>query len=372
MRRFWNVTLAAAAAFVAAACSVEPADVVEPEVKPAARPGQLLVLCEGLWGMDNSCIASLEGGEVVNKWFQVNNPGRHLGDTGNDIILAADTLIAVSVNWSNIIQYVGLSGKAVAATEDIPNNRKMVSDGRRYLYCSSYARGGYVAKIDLRSFEVVGTCSVGREPEGMALYDGRLYVANTGGYAQTGGGEPETTVSVVDVETMTELRRIDTRCPNLFGKVSQAGRFLCVNSAGDYYDVAPKTVVIDMQTEAVSVFDFASTYSCARGDRFYTLGSAFSYSDGQGAVEAHTISLPGLEAADGLGDYQPAMEVIAQMQSPYGIYISPLTGHLYATDARAYTANGYLYEFDERGGQVGRWMLEGINPGHFLHLETTE
>lgn len=48
MRRFLNLSLAAAAALVAAACSVEPADVVEPEVKPAARPGKLLVLCEGL------------------------------------------------------------------------------------------------------------------------------------------------------------------------------------------------------------------------------------------------------------------------------------------------------------------------------------
>lgn len=372
MRRFLNLPLAAAAAIMAVACSVEPGDVPAPEVSPAARPGRLLVLCEGLWGMDNSCIASLENGEVVNKWFQANNPGRHLGDTGNDIILAADTLIAISVNWSNIIQYVNLGGKAVAATEDVPNNRKLVSDGGRYLYCSSYAHGGYVAKVDLQTFEVVATCGVGREPEGMALYDGRLYVANTGGYALAEGREPETTVSVVDVETMTELRQIDTRCPNLFGKVSQSGRFLCLNSAGDYYDIAPRTVVIDMETEAVSVFDFASTYSCARGDRFYTVGSSFSYDGGQGGIEAHTISLPVLEAADGLGDYQPAMEVIAQMQSPYGIYISPLTGHLYATDARAYTANGYLYEFDEQGAQVGHWMLEGVNPGHFLHIETGE
>ena len=103
-------------------------------------------------------------------------------------------LIAIAVNWSNIVQFITPAGKAVAATEDVPNNRKLASDGR-YVYVSSYGHEcgttdgtreftkGYVAKIDTETFKVVDAVEVGYEPEGIAYYGGFLFVANTGGYA---------------------------------------------------------------------------------------------------------------------------------------------------------------------------------------------
>ena len=108
---------------------------------PTKTEDKLLILCEGLWGMDNSCISYLDQGTLVNKWYQKQNPKHRLGDTGNDIIQVNDTLIAISVNWSNIIQYIYPDGRAIAATEDIPNNRKLATDGD-YLYCTSYANHG--------------------------------------------------------------------------------------------------------------------------------------------------------------------------------------------------------------------------------------
>ena len=163
-----------------AACSLEPADYPTP-TEPTADSDRLIILCEGLWGMDNSSLSLLDHGVLTNRWFQQQNPGRHLGDTGNDILQVNDTLIAISVNWSNIIQYINLEGKAVAATENIPNNRRLATDNNGFLYVTSYADNGYVAKIDLRTKEIVDTCHVGYEPEGIAYYDGRLYIANTGG-----------------------------------------------------------------------------------------------------------------------------------------------------------------------------------------------
>ena len=175
--------------------------------------------------MDNSSLALLDHGVLTNRWFQQQNPGRHLGDTGNDILQVNDTLIAISVNWSNIIQYIHPDGTAIAATENIPNNRRLATDHKGYLYVTSYADKGYVAKIDLNTKQVVDTCHVGYEPEGIAYYDGRLYVANTGGYStQTQDHGYEQTISVVDAQTMRELRRIDTGCPNLYGKISVSGQ----------------------------------------------------------------------------------------------------------------------------------------------------
>ena len=334
---------------------------------PTKTEDKLLILCEGLWGMDNSCISYLDQGTLVNKWYQKQNPKHRLGDTGNDIIQVNDTLIAISVNWSNIIQYIYPDGRAIAATEDIPNNRKLTTDGD-YLYCTSYANHGYVAKVDVRTKEIVDTCHVGYEPEGIAYYKGRLFVANTGGYSFQEGHDYETTVSVIDAQTMKELKRIDTGCINLYGKMSQCGQFICINSCGDYYDVEPKSVVLNMESEEFWVFDFPATYNCTYDGKFYTIGSAFSYNTGEYQYSIHTISLPSMQVEEGLAEYAGAEEVIRQMQSPYGIYISPYSGHLYVSDARSYATNGYVFEFDRQGNQLNKYYLDGLNPAHFLAL----
>lgn len=334
---------------------------------PTKTEDKLLILCEGLWGMDNSCISYLDQGTLVNKWYQKQNPKHRLGDTGNDIIQVNDTLIAISVNWSNIIQYIYPDGRAIAATEDIPNNRKLATDGD-YLYCTSYANHGYVAKVDVRTKEIVDTCHVGYEPEGIAYYKGRLFVANTGGYSFQEGHDYETTVSVIDAQTMKELKRIDTGCINLYGKMSQCGQFICINSCGDYYDVEPKSVVLNMESEEFWVFDFPATYNCTYDGKFYTIGSAFSYNTGEYQYSIHTISLPSMQVEEGLAEYAGAEEVIRQMQSPYGIYISPYSGHLYVSDARSYATNGYVFEFDRQGNQLNKYYLDGLNPAHFLAL----
>lgn len=353
-----------------ASCSLEPADVVQPSA-PTESGDRLIVLCEGLWGMDNSTISFIDHGTLTNRWFRENNPGHKLGDTGNDILQVNDTLVAISVNWSNIIQYIYPDGRAITATENIPNNRRLATDGERYLFCTSYANNGYVAKVDLVTKEIVDTCHVAYEPEGIAYYKGRLFVANTGGYSFQEGHEYESTVSVIDAQTMRELKRIDTGCINLYGEMTQCGQFVCINSAGDYYDVKPKTVVLNMANEEFKVYDFPATYNCTYGNKFYVIGSEFSYNKGTGGeytYTVHTIDLPSLESSAGLGDYQQVSETIEKLQAPYGIYVSPYSGHMYVADARSYATNGFLYEYNPTDNTIAKYNLVGLNPGHMVAL----
>ena len=80
---------------------------------------RLIVLDEGTWQADNGRLSYYEDGQVIsNSWFRDVN-GYKLGDTPEDIIQVRDNLIAISVNWSNIIQFIDEQGKAVAATEDM-------------------------------------------------------------------------------------------------------------------------------------------------------------------------------------------------------------------------------------------------------------
>lgn len=361
-----------------AACSDENGE--ENVIPKREVIGENLIICnEGNWQSDNGQLSYYDGtaGVLTNKWFRKVN-GSKLGDTPNDIIQVNDTLIAIAVNWSNIIQYIHPDGTACGATENVPNNRRMCADGN-YLYITSYAHKcgnqtfekGYVAKIDVKTKQVVATCEVGWEPEGVRFYEGKLYVANTGGYAFSENHAYETTVQVVDAETMKSIKTIDTGCINLYGEMSQAGQYLCINSCGDYYNVKPKTVIVDCKTDEVKTFDFPATYNSTDGDVFYTVGSEFSYNTGEYVYSIKTINPKTQEVKDGIF-CEAITQKIKEITSPYELYISPYTKNVYFTDANSYGSAGYLYGYTKEGQQVFAPQKVYVNPAHILALPIYE
>ena len=355
---------------------------------------RLILLNEGMWQADNGRVSYFEDGSILsNQWFREKN-GYKIGDTPNDIIQVGDNLIAIAINWSNIVQFIRPDGTAVAATEDIPNNRRLCSDGR-YVYVSSYGHEcetiggtvyldkGYVAKIDISNFKVVATCEVGYEPEGIALYKGRLFVANTGGYAeQEGDHEFETTVSIIDAATMTVEKTIDTGVPNLYGEMSQSDRYLCINSPGDYYEIPPCGLIFDCEKalqgeKCVVVFDYPVTYNTTTLDgKFLAIGSAFSYLTGEYEFSQLTINPETVIQTDGESGIEESLPGtlqadFANMAQPYGIYVNPYTGYIYGTDAGSFDGSGSLYQWSPEGELLGTHKVY-INPGHFLALPPDE
>jgi DNA-binding beta-propeller fold protein YncE len=335
-------------------------------------------------------LSYFEDGKVVsNQWFRDVN-GYKLGDTPNDIIQINDNLIAIAINWSNIVQFITPEGKAVAATEKVPNNRKLASDGK-YVYVTSYGHEcntvdgmvyftkGYVAKIDLSTFQVVATCEVGYEPEGVAIYRDHLFIANTGGYAFQEPHAYETTVSIVDANTMQKVKDVDTGQINLYGKMSRSGRYLCINSPGDYYDVMAATVIFDCEAalkgdaKCFTKLDYASTYNCINADGdFFAIGSRYSYYTGDYKFNYITIDpreVMETNGAKGVTEDMPGTlgADIKKISMPYGIYVNPYTGYIYATDAGEFVSAGSLYQWTPDGKLVGKYKIY-INPGHFLAL----
>jgi len=362
-------------------------------VSAAAAQEKIIILNEGNWQNDNGRISYFEDGKVIsNSWFRDVN-GKKIGDTPEDIIHVKPNLMAITVNWSNIVQFIDAQGRAVAETEDVPNCRKMATDGR-YVYLTSYGHEcvtvsgvktftkGYVAKIDAMTFKTVDAVEVGYEPEGIALYDGYLFVANTGGYSATEyDHDYERTVSVLDAATLATIRTIDTGKINLCGTMSQSGQYLCINSAGDYYSTDPATIIFDCEaalsgktdSDCCVTLPFAATCNTTTtsGD-FLVAGSHFSYITGgyefnfalidpeqtfaSRGASGVSKSLPGTLATD-----------LQKLSAPYGIYVNPFTGYIYATDAGDNMESGTLCQWNPQGQLQGKHRLY-INPGHFLAL----
>ena len=351
---------------------------------------KIILLNEGNWQADNGRISYFENGTVVsNQWFRDIN-GYKLGDTPNDIIQVNDNLIAIAINWSNIVQFITPEGRAVAATEDVPNNRKLATDGR-YVYISSYGHEcgtvdgmkeftkGYVAKIDINTFKVVAATEVGYEPEGIAYYKGHLFVANTGGYAFQEDHEYETTVSILDAETMTLVGNVDTRHINLYGKMSQSGKYLCINSPGDYYDIQAAAIIFDCDKalqgndDCFVTLPYAATYNCTTRDgKFLAVGSRYSYYTGEYQFNYITIDPEEVMMSNGCSGVEQSLpgtvlEDIKKISMPYGIYVNPYTGYIYATDAGEFVSGGALYQWSPEGQLLGKHKVY-INPAHFLAL----
>lgn len=345
----------------------------------------IILLNEGNWQSDNAKVTLFEDGKIVsNQWFRDVN-GYKIGDTPNDIIRINDNLIAIAVNWSNIIQFITPDGKAVAATEDVPNNRRLSTDGK-FVYVTSYghecitASGkktftkGFVAKINAETFKVVDATEVGYEPEGIAYYKGRLYVANTGGYsAQEQDHDYEHTVTVLDAATMQKGKDIDVKVINLFGEMSQTGQYLCINSGGDFYNTSSATVILDCESDRFVTLPFAATNNCTTTDgKFFAVGSTYSYVTGMSQFSCYTIDPAKVMATggkEGVSDGLPGtiMTDMEKMIAPYSIYVNPYTGYIYATDAGTHASAGYLYQWTPEGTLLGKHKVY-INPAHLLAL----
>lgn len=353
---------------------------------------KIILVNEGMWQTDNGRLTYFEDGNIVsNTWFRDVN-GKKLGDTPNDIIQINDNLIAIALNWSNIIQFITPTGKAVAATEDVPNNRKLATDGN-YVYATSYAHEvgingltkkfdkGYVAKIDVSTFKVVDVVEVGYEPEGIAYYNGYLFVANSGGYAFQEAHDYESTVSVVSAATMKVIRTVDVGQINLYSKMSQSGQYLCINSPGDYYEVDAATIIFDCQSALDGKPDYdcyvklnsAATSNCTNIDgRFFAIGSHYSYYTGRYEFDYSIIDPAEVFASNGESGVETEFpgtvrKDISAMSMPYSIYVNPYTGYIYATDAGEYTGAGAMYQWSQEGELLGKYKTY-INPAHFLAL----
>lgn len=330
----------------------------------------ILVLNQGNYGSNNGRLSyynCLKGTWTIN-WFETVN-SKKLGDTPNAIARVSDNLFAITVNRSNLVQFIDKQGQDCGAIE-IPNCRQICTDGNGYMYVTSYAHQldtktftkGYVAKIDIASKAIVASCEVGWEPENIAYYKGKLYVANSGGNSYSESHNYDTTISVVNAETMTVTNTVDTGKYNLFGGFSQLNNYLCINAAGDYGSNAAATVLFDCDTESVvNTFDFGSAYIINDGTNFYTADC--SYPNYQ--YTFYTIT-PGSSSAQSGFINRTIEDKIKSLYALYSLYYSKDNDYIYFTDAYDYASTGFLYCYKKDGEVVINRESMHICPGAIL------
>ena len=294
---------------------------------------------------------------------------KELGDVGNDIQIYGNKLYAV-INCSNKVEVMEVATAKRIGQIDIPNCR-YIKFHEGYAYVTSYAgpveinpnyeQKGYVAKVDTATLKVIDTCIVGFQPDELEIVDGKIYVANSGGYMVP---NYENTLSVIDVATFKEEERVEIDI-NLQCVIGDEYGGLWVSTRGDYYEKESKLYCYDVRKKRIEKeVDVPVSSMWLDGDSLYVVSIAWSHITMTDEVTYAVVNVKTREIVtrnfitDGTDK---------KIKKPYGVAVNPLTKDIYVTDAKNYVNPGTLYCFGQDG--VMKWNVRtGDIPAHFAFV----
>ena len=343
----------------------------------------MYLLNEGNMGSNKSTLdyLDLSGNEptvhYLRNIYSERNPNTvmMLGDVGNDIQIYGSRLWLV-INCSNKVEVAQSSDAVRIGKVDIPNCR-YVTFSDRYAYVSSYVGAVYststsplgsVYKVDTLSLAKVDSCSVGYQPEEMAIIGDKLYVANSGGYQGMTGQGYESTLSVIDLDRMQETEKIVV-APNLHRVRKDKYDQLWVTSRGNYMESESKIYWLgkgaDGKMQVVGHLDQPVSDLCIVGDSLYFYGSQYNEVTMKNTITYGIINVRTHKiVSTSLSDSQE----IQKIRMPYGIIVNPIHRDFYLMDAKNYVSSGELLHFLPDG--TFDWKVKtGDIPAHAVFLK---
>ncbi|MEC5142910.1 DUF5074 domain-containing protein [Chitinophaga sp. 212800010-3] len=291
---------------------------------------------------------------------------KELGDVGNDIQIYGAKMYAV-INTSDKVEVMEATTAKRLGQINIPNCRYVTfANGKAYI--SSYAGPvqitpnapiGYVAEVDTATLQITRKVIVGYQPEEMAAVGNKLYVANSGGYRVP---NYDSTVSVIDLTTFKEIKKIDVAINLDRLKADQYGD-IYVTSRGDYRKIPSRLFLIDTQTDAVKQqFPIAASNLWISGDTAYVYGSEYNYNTYKWTI---TYNMLNVKTNTLLNKNFISDGTEQSIRMPYGVAVNPVTKEILVADASDFVSSGTLYCFDPSGKK--KWsVITGQIPGHIV------
>ena len=257
---------------------------------------KVFVLNEGGMGANNSTLDFLRfsDGNYITGAFKKMNPGvgAGLGDVGNDIAVHGDEVWMV-INNSGIVEVVSAKDETEIAAITIPTPRNIAFDDT-YAYVTSwngaFVSGSYdenynyvitdsanpkgvVYRINLSSKKVEGNVEVGYQPEGIACYNGKLYVANSGGISSQlpPSYSYDKTLSIIDTKSFKVSQTVEVQV-NLKSVFSDGSGRIYVTTYGDYYSIHSGLYMLDANATVKHISDYVSV-AALYGDTLYCIGN---------------------------------------------------------------------------------------------------
>lgn len=317
----------------------------------------MMVLCEGLYQQNNSTLSyiNFNNNQTLNNFF-LSTSKRALGDTGNDLKRYGGKVYAI-MNGSNTVEVIsGVTGITIKQIEMVNNGvgkqPRSVAFYQDKLLVSCH--DGFVDVIDTTSLVVEQRILVGSNPEGLAVSNDKLFVANSGGLNFPNA---DSTVSVVDLSTFTEIQKVTVGLNPVGVEVDDQGDIYVI-TRGNYGTIPSRLNKINPNSYAVTHFTFDASSMIRMDGNFLIAYSDFSTGDKSVAVFSPLTDLI----------TNPNYLDLTGIQSIYGMAYHSGSNRIFVMDAMDFVTTGYVHEFDVNGAQVQSYHV-GLNPSKIVFYD---
>lgn len=315
----------------------------------------LLVLNEGLFHQNNSSLdwIDLDTKKIQKSVFESVN-GRHLGDTGNDLLVYGGK-IYITTTTSSTVEIIDRN--SLKSIKQLPFNFNNQTQQPRYfakdkgkVFVTSY--DGYVSVIDTSSLTIQKRIKVGRNPEGICVSNQAIYVANSGGLDFN---NMDSTVMRIDLNTLAVTDTFVVG-QNPGRMVADAYNHVYVVKQGDYGNDPSELVRLNTENYSIENLGIPATALAIKGDELYT--SHYDFNSGSSFVSIYNCKDGNISNTNFINSQE--------ITTLYGVY-PILNGQTICLDAMNFTNSGYLRFFDASGGLVNSLNV-GLNPCLIVEL----
>jgi YVTN family beta-propeller protein len=324
-------------------------------VTPTGSAGYFVVN-EGLFNANNTSISFFDrtSGEMSNDVFAKAN-GRALGDQAQSVTVYKDKAYIV-VQHSAKIEVIGAddfkSVKTISDQLESPRYLIAINDSKAYVSDWADGFGGSIKILDLNEMKVTGSINVGAGPNEMVMSNGKVYVANSGGFGY------DNTISVID----TSSDKVTTTIPvgdnpfslqfdkdgNLWA--ASTGLFAYDNEGVDVANSTASTIskiTNDKEASRITisgiVYPGISHLNINKaGDNLYFVFGGSIY------------SLPTAATA-------PSTNAFIGDKYFYGMSVDPITDEIIGAEAPDFSSPGNIYVYSS-SGKLNKSYQVGIGP----------
>jgi hypothetical protein len=327
-------------------CTKDPSSPGD-DKQPKRNLNGVFILNEGNFGKINATLSYYDPqtNQMVNTIFKTTND-RDLGSIAQSIVFI-DSIAIVVVNGSDKLEVINARTFKAIRTVDLPAGSSpkniVVSNNEKAYITNLYTSNCTV--LNLKNWQIIKQIAVGANPEGIAMANDRIYVANSG----FGSGNTISVISI-DIDEVTDTIFVADN-PITVKAVQDRIYILCTGSYGSDFnspddDTPGALFCIDAKTNTIS--------DSVRVDGH---PSKLALND------INTGFFIGLNGIMRFDTETMTVETNVFIEGYYyGLACDPVSQNIYLLDAKDFLQRGQLIVFDYKGTKYAEHTV-GIIPG---------
>lgn len=315
-------------------------------------------LNEGSYGHNNAGLAFYapnKDADFISDIYKTQNNAK-LGDLGQSMIEYEDE-IYIAVSGSNYLTKLNAAGVELKRVSFVDDNDlsagiRYIDAENGYIYASFY--GGAVAKINAKTLEVVDKLTgLGDNLEGVAICSDMLYVSDSYKLLPDGTYQYNAEVKVIDLRSF-ELKETLTVGVNPNTLIEEDDKVFLI-SWGNYDNIGYSLQMIDPAANNKVTELGSATRMCADDDILYLTYS--NYTNPTASFFTYNIKTGKMDEASFLKDIPEKLKT----STVYMLEVNDDNGDFYIGTSE-YTTNSTIYRFKKDGTFIEKFDAGGINP----------